>query len=136
MSTEMPRAVCTSTEVGRRPRNGRNIRQRPPIGPQKADDAVRRALDAESVFVDCTMMSPAQQDQIVETCTAAIRPVGDVVRITVPQLAAREATMTVAVLQRPANGRWHGPRATSCIDRGAVLVVHHEHVRRVARDTS
>ena len=95
---------------------------------------VRHDLDPEALFVHCPVMTPTQQDQVVEPCLSAVGPVLDVMRVTETQPAAREAAPSVPVVERPADGGWNGPGFSAHIEHRTVRSVGHDDEARVTSD--
>src|SRR5688572_30831334 len=80
------------------------------IGTQHDHGAVAAfTADAPAALVDEGVMTPAQQDQIVELRGSALRPRPQVVNDGLLRggRASREPASLVAELKRPANGRGH-----------------------------
>ncbi len=80
-------------------------------------------------------MPPAQQDEVVERCRPAVRPVLHVVRVGAPRLAAGKAAVPVPRRQRPAQRRRDGPGPAANIEHLAGWAVVHRDGRGVARQT-
>jgi len=141
----------------------RHLREGPPVGPVEANTPavaaadylapprvstptptsssftpsffrVRHDLDPEALFVHCPVMTPTQQDQVVEPSLSAVGPVLDVMRVTETQPAAREAAPSVPVVERPADGGWNGPGFSAHIEHRTVRSVGHDDEARVTSD--
>jgi hypothetical protein len=85
--------------------------------------------------MDGPMMPPAQQHEVGKRRGAAMRPVADVVALSEPDVAPRESTSLVAVLQGSPEGGWDRPRAGSDLQQIAVGVVAHDDPAGVAGET-
>lgn len=86
-------------------RQSRCVRQLQARRCVKGDIAASIDRDAESLLMHRTMMASAEQDEIVETRRAAIRPVLHVMCVAEPQAAAGESAAAVALLECPTDCR-------------------------------
>jgi len=78
----------------------RDVRHRSSVRSPESQFAVGLSLHLVSLFVDGTMMAPAQEREVRERRGSPLGPVADVMTLTERSAAAREPATSVAVLQR------------------------------------
>jgi len=76
------------------------LRQEPAVGAPETERAIGLSLDLIALFVNSAMVPTTEQGEIREDCSAAVRPVTDVMTLAERQPAAREATAVIAMLKR------------------------------------
>ena len=114
--------------VGRR----RRFRQRTTVRLEETDVSVGIQGDAEPVLVHRPVVTAAQQHQVVKGRCAPMGPVHQMVTIAAPVPASRKPTLTVAGVQRPAQGRRDGARPAADVEDLAAGAVLSSDRRRVA----
>jgi hypothetical protein len=82
-------------------RRRRNLGQKPAVRAAEAKLAVGLSIEPIALLVDRTVMSATEQGEVRERGGAAVGPVTDVMALAEADTAAREATATVAVVERP-----------------------------------
>jgi len=87
--------------IGGDPGRRRDLRQKPAVRPSEPKLAVGLPIELVALFMDGAVMPATEQREIRERGGAALRPVPDVMALPEPDLATREATAAVAVVQRP-----------------------------------
>jgi hypothetical protein len=134
-----PLRVATPSEghdglVGHRGARG-HLGQRLSIWPPEAERAVELTRDLVALLVDRTMMPPTEQDEIRQRGWAAAGPMAHVMPLPDAHAAAREATASVSMVQRPPQRGRDGPGAGADLDQPARRIVTHQNPARVARQT-
>ena len=82
-------------------RHRRHVREYPAVGTAKFQLPVGQALHLESLFMHRAMVAPAEQRQVRQRRGPTIRPVLDVMPLSEPRSAPREAAAVIPILQRP-----------------------------------
>jgi len=82
-------------------RSRRDLGQEPPVRPAEPKLAIRLSIELIALLVDRAMVAAAEQSEIRERGGAALRPVMDVMPLPDPNAAARKATATVPMVERP-----------------------------------
>jgi hypothetical protein len=111
----------------------RHIGQRSAIWPPEAERAVELTRNPIALLVDRTMMPPAEQDKIRQRGWATVSPVAHMMPLPDPHPAAREATASISVVQRPPQRGRNCPGAGTDLDQPARRIMTHHHPARVAR---
>jgi hypothetical protein len=79
----------------------RNVGQEMAVGAAEAKLAIRLALDLITLLVDRAVVPATEHGEIRERSGASLGPVTDVMALTDPDPAAREAAAAVAMVKRP-----------------------------------
>ena len=87
--------------IARHMRRRRHLGQKPAVRPSEPKLAIGLSLDLESLLVDRTVMSIAEQGKVGKRGGASLRPVTDVMALAEADATAREATAAVPVVKRP-----------------------------------
>jgi len=93
---------------GRRP-----LHERPAIRPLELESPIRPARDLVALLVHRAVMPAAEEGQIRERRGPALCPVMEMMPLGDANAAARKAAASVAVEQRPPQGRRNGPGSGS-----------------------
>jgi len=83
-------------------RSTRDLGQRLAVRPAEPQFSVVLSIDLISLLVDGPMMPATEQGQIRERSRATLGPMADVMALSEPNPAAREAAAPISVVQRPA----------------------------------
>ena len=106
------------------------------VRPNEPGVSVSAQFDDNSLFVHRTVVTPTQQDQIVEPGGTTVSPVADVVCVTPPRVATGKATAVVSRAQRTANRRRNRAGLAPHVEHLPIPVVPHDHRRCVATVTA
>lgn len=87
--------------------------------------AVGHAGDRESPLVDHAIVTPVQEDQVVQASDAAGGSMDDVVGVAPVGRAAGKLTPRITRSERPADRRRNRPRLAPRVEHGAVRVLAH-----------
>ncbi len=82
-------------------RRTRDLGQNPTVGAAEAKLAVRLSIEVVALLVDSAMVAATEQREIRERGGATLCPMTDVVSLSEPDPATREAAAAVAVVERP-----------------------------------
>ena len=83
-------------------RSTRDLGQQLAVRPAKPQLPVELSIDLIALLVDGPMMPATEHGQIRERGRATLGPMADVMALSEPNPAAREATAPISVVQRPA----------------------------------
>ncbi len=111
----------------------RHLGQRSSIWPPETERAVELTRDPVAFLVDRAMTPPTEQDEIRQRGWAAVGRMAHMMPLPDAHAAAREATASVSMVQRPPQRGWSGPGANTDLDQPARRIVTHHHPARVAR---
>ena len=111
----------------------RDLGQHATVRAAEAKFAVGLSIEPIALFVNGAVMPATEQGQIRERGGASVGPVTDVMALAETNSAAREATATVAMVERAPDRRRNRARAGGHLDGATVRAVLHHHPARVAR---
>ena len=112
----------------------RDLRHDLTVRATEAKLATRLSIELIAFFVDGAVVPATEQGEIRERSRASLCPVTNVMALTEPHSAAREAAAAVAMVERAPYRRWNRARTRADFDSAAVPAVLHHHQARVARD--
>src|SRR5262249_51898872 len=111
----------------------RYVGKRSTIRAPEQECSVRFSVDPISVLVDRAMVSATKQCEIRQRRRAATRPVLDMMPLADGDAAAREATVSISMLERATERRRNRPRLRPDLHHAPFVVVSYPPPARVAR---
>jgi hypothetical protein len=122
--------------IPRNYRRARHLGNEPAVRLPEFERAVRLSIDVVTLFVDRTMVPPAEHRQVRERRRTTLRPVADVMSLAEANVATRKAATSVAVVQDSPQ-RWRNRASPSGhLHDTPILIVAHHDAARVARESA